>query len=204
MTPREYLSYSQKSLWKRSPREYKEKYLYDGAQFETKEMAFGKKMSIALEEDEASGDQLLDIVIPQIPKFEKMEFPLSAELKIEKDVVPLYAQIDTCKLDLTAFKEYKTGKDGGKTGKCGWNQRKVDEDAQITFYATMMYILTKKIPQDMELVWVITEDGPEGIQCTGEIRRFHTKRSMGQIINEMADMRKVWREIQAMCESELL
>lgn len=204
MTPREYLSYSQKSLWKRSPREYKEKYLYGGAQFETREMAFGKKMSIALEDDEASGDSLLDILIPQIPKFEKMEYPVSADLIIGKEKVPLYGQFDSARIDLTGFKEYKTGKNGGKTGKCGWTQRKVDEDAQITFYATMCYILTKKIPEDMELVWIVTEDGPEGIQCTGEIYRFHTKRTMSHIINEMADMKKVWLEIKAMCEQELL
>lgn len=198
--PREYLSYSQKSLWKRSPREYIAKYVHDKPQFETKEMAFGKRMSVALEEDEFSGDPLLDVVIAQIPKFEEMEFPVSAELKIDKEIVPLYGQIDTSKRDLSAFKEYKTGK--GE-----WTQRRVDEDAQITFYATMYYILTKKIPNDIELVWVCTENSPHDpsvIVCTGEIKRFKTNRTMSHIINEMADMKKVWREIGEACEKEML
>jgi hypothetical protein len=199
MRPREYLSYTQKSLWKKSPAQYKEKYLFEGAKFVTKEMAFGKRMAVALEDDEASGDPLLDLMIAQIPKFEKMEYPVSAELIIANDRVPLYGQIDTCKIDLSGFKEYKTGKNG-------WTQRRVDEDEQITFYATMIYILTKKIPNDIELVWVETKDGYEvgEIVCTGRIERFRTKRSMGQVINEMADMKRVWREIGEMCEKELL
>lgn len=202
MRPRNYLSHSQKKLWKQSPPRYKEKYLFDKEQFTTKEMKFGSKMATALEEDELTGDPLLDAVMMEIPKFELMDQITEAVLKIGKaEPVPLFGRMDTRKEDHSAFKEYKTGKDG----KGGWNQAKVDEDSQITFYATMCYILTKKIPDDIELVWIITEDdGMGGIVCTGEIRRFKTTRSVEQIINEMADIRKVWREIGEKCEEVLL
>ena len=202
MRPREYLSYSQKSLWKRDPRKYIEKYLHDGAQFTTREMAFGKKMAVALEDEVDSDDNLLNEVIAKIPKLDRQEFPVLAEMKIDGDTLPLYAKLDSAKNDLTAFKEYKTGKQP-------WTQRRVDEDAQITFYVTAIFILKKEIVRDIELVWVPTYDdlgnsNRTGISPTGEIVRFKTQRTMGQIINEMADMRRVWREIGEACEKELI
>lgn len=166
-------------------------------------MKFGTVMATALEGDDLSGDPLLDTVMMDIPKFELRDVEMRGNLKIGKEIIPLLVKMDTSKKDLTAFKEYKTGKDGSG----GWTQKKVDEDSQITFYATYCYIMTKKIPEDIELVWVITEDSPHApgvIVCTGEIRRFKTHRTMGQIINEMADMRRVWREIGERCEKELL
>lgn len=205
MRPRPYLSHSQWKLWKKSPDEYVAKYLFDKEQFVTKEMRFGSKMALALEDDDLTGDPLLDVVMMEIPKFECMDLISEAILKMGQKVepVPLFGRMDTRKADHSAFKEYKTGKDG----KGGWTQKKVDEDTQITFYAVMCYILTGKIPQDIELVWIITENDPENareIICTGEIRRFPTKRSMAQVINMMAEMKKVWLEIGERCERELL
>lgn len=203
MRPRPYLSHSSKKLWKESPERWVQKYLYDIEQFKTKEMRFGSKMATALEDDELTGDILLDTMVMDIPKFELMDVPMEGVMKIGKETVPLLVRMDTSKEDLTAFKEYKTGKDG----KGGWTQHKVDNDSQITFYATYCYIMTKKIPEDIELVWIITENSPHNdreIVCTGEMRRFRTRRDMGQIINEMADMRKVWKEIGIRCEQELL
>jgi hypothetical protein len=207
MHPREYLSHSQKKTWKRSSKEYIEKYLRDKQQFVTKEMRFGTKMADALQDDELTGDPILDMVMEGIPKFELRDIEMRGTLKIGKEEIIILVKMDTSKEDLSAFKEYKTGKDG----KGGWTQAKVDEDSQITFYATYCYIMTKKIPQDISLEWVITKDeiGPDGkptgkIVPTGEIRSFPTHRTMGQIINEMADMRKVWKEIGEACEKELL
>lgn len=200
MRPREYLSYSQKSLWKRNPDEYIKKYVHEGAQYITREMAFGKKMSVALEEERESDDHILNGMMAKIPKLEVPEFPLRSEIKIGGEILPLYSKLDTAKKDLSAFKEYKTGK-------TVWTQKKVDEDPQITFYVTSIYVLTKQIVRDIELVWIETMNDPDaegGIACTGNIYRFKTQRSMGQVINEIADMRKVWREIGARCEKELI
>lgn len=168
-------------------------------------------MAEALEDDELTGDPLLDAVMMEIPKFECMDLISEVTLKIGKEEVPLYGKMDTRKENYTAFKEFKSGKDG----KGGWTQKKVDDDSQITFYTTMCYLKTKQIPQDIELVWIITEDETytdnDGMEqktgkviATGEIRRFPTRRTMGQIINEMADMRRVWKEIGLRCEKELL
>ena len=176
-----------------------ERYLYNGAKFTNRGMAFGKKVATALEEDELTGDMQLDILLVDLPKFELRDAPLHAEIKIGKEVIPLFGKIDSLKQDMTAFKEYKTGVEK-------WTQRKVDEDKQITFYATMIYLLTKKIPHDIELIWIPTVQDPETqeIRATGEIVRFPTKRTMSHILNEIVDIRKVWKEIEIMCEEELL
>lgn len=214
MHPRYYLSPSQKVLWKKSRKDYIAKYIHDKPQFVTKEMKFGTKMASALEDDEFTGDPLLDTVMMQIPKFECADLVSEVELKIGKESMILYGRMDSRKADHSAFKEYKTGKypKDGKVGKSGgWTQKKVDEDPQITFYATMCYILNKKIPSDIELVWIVTEDeldakgNPTGkIVATGEILRFPTHRTMTHIINEMEDMRRVWKEIGEACEEILL
>lgn len=196
ITPRDYLSYSQKTLWKSSQKGYIDRYIH-GKTFETGATRYGHKMAEALEHDEMTGDVLLDMTMAQIPKFECMDHDTHCTLEIGKDKIPLYGRMDSRKDDHSAFKEYKTGK-------VPWTQRKVDEDAQITFYTTMCYLITKKIPSDIELVWVETACIDKEVVCTGTIKRFHTKRTMSHIINEMADIRKVWGEIQEMCKKELL
>lgn len=209
MRPREYLSYSQKRLWKQSPDKYMEQYVHNGARFITREMAFGSKMAIALEEmgtekifdtEWETDDPELNKIAKKLPRLDKAECEVRTDLKIDGEVIPLYSRLDTAKLDLTAFKDYKTGKEP-------WTQKRADEDKQITFYVTAIYILTKKIVQDIEIVWIPTVDdlnSPLGISVTGEIKIFKTKRNISHIINEMADMRKVWREIGERCELELI
>lgn len=200
MSPREYLSFTQKQLWEKDPKKYIERYLYDAAQFTTREMAFGKRLAVAVEEEKDDEDQLLNEMIAKLPKLDQAEVEVRADMKIGKEIVPLYGKLDHARKDLTAFREYKTGK-------TKWTQRKVDEDKQITFYCTMIFILTGKIPNDIMLAWVPTIDDPDapgGISCTGEVHTFRTSRSISQVITEMASIKKVWAEIQAMCEEEML
>lgn len=206
ITPRPYLSYSQKTMWKQNPDRYVSQYLYDGRKLNTKETRYGHEVAEALEHDELLGEPVIDTVLMRLPKFELMDQPTDVILEVGKEKIPLHGRMDSRKADYSGFKEYKTGK-YDKKGKPAWTQAKVDDDAQITFYATMCYLITKKVPNDIELDWIVTEVSPHNDQeiiATGEILRFHTKRSMGAIINEMADIRKVWAEINARCEQELL
>jgi hypothetical protein len=139
----------------------------------------------------------------QLPKFEIMDKPVEAVLGKGKTAVPLLAKPDTMKADMTAFKEYKTGQEP-------WTRKKVDESGQITFYATVLFIRTGKIPHDIELVQVQTaKEGGNGapdarIAATGQIYRHPTKRSMGQILNMMVRMKRAWVGIQKVTAEELL
>ena len=204
MWPRDYLSHSQKSLWKSSKKAYYDRYLYDKT-FSSIYTKFGSKMANALEYDEETDDEMLNIVMELLPKFEMMDKPTDVEMNIGGKI-KLHGRMDSRKEDHSAFKEYKSGK-YKPNGKPAWTQAMVDKDAQITFYATMCYLITKKIPTDIELVWAVTEINPENskeIIATGEIYRFTTYRTISQIINEMADIKKVWREIGQGCAKELL
>lgn len=163
-------------------------------------MKFGTLVAKALEDDEFTGDPVLDMILTRIPKFEIMDKPHECTMKIGKKIVPLLARMDSRRENFRGFKEYKTGKDP-------WTQAKVDKDPQVTFYATYCYIVTGEIPDDMELVWVPTEndpDDPKKVRVTGEMIVFKTTRSKADIIKEKADMLKVWEEIGIACEKELL
>jgi len=207
MTPRPYLSYSQKKLWKENPDRYVEQYLYNGAKFSTPETKFGNRAAEALEFDTETGDVDFDAVLELLPKFEVRDQPSNVLLKLDKKMpVPLHGRMDSRKEDHTAFIEYKTGR-YSPDGKPAWTQRKVDEDKQILFYTVMCYLQAKKIPEDIELVWAVTEISPHDgttVVFTGEIQRFKTRRTMQQVLTEMADMDRVWKEINERCRMEML
>lgn len=186
------------TMFEMSPTKYADRYIHDRQQYTTKNMAYGSLMAEGLENEEATGDPLLDAMMAQIPKFELMDKPIEADLPNGRTKIRLLAKPDTCKADYSAFKEYKTSVRD-------WTQKMANQSGQITFYATTLYLLTGKIPQDIELVYVqvtYTEDGK--MTPTGRILRFPTTRNMIDIIKMTDRMRKAWFGISELCERELL
>lgn len=198
MTPKPYLSFSSMNLLEKNPEKWKEAYLYGGRNPINRGMAFGKMMADGLENDEATGDVALDMVMIKIPKFEIRDKEFLAEIKNGKEVVPILCKPDTMKADMTAFKEYKTSQ-------TKWTKKKVDELDQITFYAMGMFLKTGKVPGDIELVEIETKSAIDGkIECTGHIYRHPTVRSVGQILQMIIRAKKAWSMINKICEEELL
>ncbi len=220
MTPKPYLSQSSMILLEKNPEKWKEVYLYGGRMPINRGMAFGKKMATALENDEDTDDIELNAIMVTIPKFEvrdkiiqdpngveveyynretdKIEIVKLPYIKDGNTKIPILCKPDTSKLDLTGFKEYKTSQKR-------WTQRQVDENDQITFYATGMYLITKKIPIDIELDEIETMTNEKGqVVATGKVYRHHTVRSMSQILNMMVRMKKAWSTINKICEEELI
>lgn len=199
LAPRNYISWSQLDLFERSPEAYKEKYLYNAPGFVNRGMAFGKIMADSLETGEASGNEVLDMVIAMLPKFEIMDKEFRVELKTGRGEEPIImlAKPDTMTADMTAFKEYKTGQ-------AKWTQGKVDKNGQIDFYTTAIWAKTGKIPQDIELVHAQTGKDEEGrIHATGEIFRYKTKRNMMQVLSMIMRIKKANAGIKKMFEDEL-
>lgn len=198
LTPKPYLSFSQMVLFEMSPKRYADQYLYGKKQFINRNMAYGSKLADGLEKEEATGDPLLDLMMARIPKFELMDIAFQIPLKDGKNEIQILAKPDTAKADYTAFKEYKTSLRS-------WTQKMADDSAQITFYTTAMWLKTKKIPKDIELVNVVVEYLEDGsLQPTGEMVCFQTERTMVDIIKMTARMKKTWQGINALCERELL
>ncbi len=198
LTPRPYLSFSQMTLFEMSPQKYADQYLYQKKQRITRNMAYGSMLADVLENDEATGDAILDMMMIKIPKFELMDIAFEVDLKEGKKVLRLLAKPDTAKADYSAFKEYKTSTRA-------WTQKMADDSGQITFYATCMWLKTGKIPQDIELVNVpVKYNGDGSLTPTGEMIRLPTKRTMVDIIKMCSRMKKAWAGINKLCESELL
>jgi len=199
LTPRPYLSYSQCTLFERSPELYKQQYIYGKKQRETINMAYGSLMADGLENDEITGDPILDLMMCHLPKYELMDIGFEVGLPGGKEIITILAKPDSAKADYTAFYEYKLS-----TRK--WTQKMVDTSDQLTFYAMAMWLKTHKIPQEIELCVVEVEYiGTRGkLRPTGQIKRFKTKRSMIQIIKMTSRVKKCWHGIQQLCEQELL
>jgi len=198
MTPRPYLSFSQMTLFEMAPQKYVDQYIYKKPQRITRNMAYGTVMADALENDELSGDPVLDIMMTKIPKFELRDVPFEVDLKDGKKTIRILCKPDTMKADMTAFKEYKSSTRA-------WTQKMADESGQITFYATGMWLKTGKIPQDIELVCVVVKYNDDGsLTPTGEMVRYTTKRTMVDIIKMTARMKRAWVGINKLCEKELL
>src|SRR3990167_8833891 len=145
LTPRNYLSFSQMTLFEMSPEKYADRYLFGKKERISRNMSYGSMMAYGLEVEEGTGDPLLDLMMARLPKFELMDKPIEADLPDGKGVIHILAKPDTAKADYTAFKEYKTSVRK-------WTQRMANESGQITFYTTVIWLKTKKIPKDIELV----------------------------------------------------
>lgn len=185
-------------LWEKSPQLYKESYL-EGKKFGTNRgQALGKEIAEALETGVETGDVVKDLTIAQIPSYEIRDKEIRMTLGKGKDEVPLLIKPDSCKADYSAFLEIKTGLEGN------WSQSKVNKDDQITFYTTGFYVLTKKIPA-AELIHAPTKQDEIGRpSLVGEIKRYPTTRTLLDIMKMQVRMKKAWREIGMMVESEII
>ena len=186
------------ALFERSPELYADHYIYGKKQRISRNIAYGSLLAEGLEHDEATGDPLLDLMAAKLPKFELMDKPVEAYLGDGRGVIHLLAKPDSAKADYSAFFEYKTS-----TRR--WTQRMADESGQITFYATVIWLKTGKIPQDIELVEVEVAYGDGGkLAPTGTIVRLPTERTVADIVKMTARMRRAWHGIIALCKKELL
>ena len=198
ITPRPYISYSQMVLWEMSPKKYADRYIYNKPQYVSKNMLYGTKMAEGLETEEATGDPVLDLMMARIPKFEVMDKSFEAEMPDGKKKIILLAKPDTMKKNCSAFKEYKTSVRR-------WTQKMADDSNQITFYALAMWLKTKKIPEDIELVNVVVEYAEDGsLRPTGEMVVLKTKRTLIQLIKFSKRVKDAWHGIENLCQKELL
>lgn len=192
------LSWTQLNTIETSERDYIKYYIFREKRPVNDGMEYGKKLSEALEVEGLSGDPMLDLAIAQIPMLEISEHEIQVDWEDvdgkKKLVIPLLAQIDTCSRIMDKFKEFKTGQKQ-------WTAKEVHQSGQITFYSTVIWLKTKKIPQDIELVGIPTKRQPDGrIEATGDIYIIPTKRNMQDILRMLARMKKAWLRIQELKE----
>lgn len=195
-TPKPYLSWTQLAMVETNPAGYERAYLEGERMGVNRGMAKGKEIADALEDGEATGDLITDLVVAKIPKLAVMEAELKCTIEVGKTEIPLLGYADTCTEDMSAIKEYKTGVGA-------WTQDKADKHGQLDFYSVIIEELTGKIP-DIELIWVKTEKDAQGrIQLTGEIQTFKVKKTKLSNLKMKIRMAKAWQKINAMTDARI-
>ena len=215
MHPRPYLSYSAMKMWELNPEEFKLKYFHPDnyLPYTNRGQSLGKEVADALENDVETGNIEIDIVLAQItPKLPRRDEKIFTNLSVGKyphrGFVPILVKPDRCSMDYMTFQEVKTGSGP-------WTQKKVDEDDQMLFYFTGLYLKNRDnkhggivIPKG-ELIWAPTEkriddDGIERPHLVGDVKRFPTTRTFVQLLQMMSRMSTAWREIGEAMEAEIL
>lgn len=165
LLPKGYLSFSQWSLWKKDPEEYKQRYFYGQEGFTNSGMDFGKIIADALEN--GTEDPMIQMLIDVLPRYEVMEHPIDVKIK----GVPIVGRVDTYSPKGFCFDEYKTGK-RTKDGKAPWDIVKVRKHEQLPFYALCLKKKHGSISKKVRLHWIETKEGEDGRELTGHIETF--------------------------------
>lgn len=189
--PRPYLSWSQLSLFQKSPREFAQRYIY-GENRTNPAMELGKTVATMLEKDIEQDDAVLEharIFLPSYP---------SREHRIEATIagVPIMGLLDGYDPATHHIGEYKTGR--------LWTQALADQTKQLHFYALLIH-LAYRVPPDkigITLHWLPTDWNGGDPKITGEIVNFETRRTQMDLLNIGKEIVDTWRAIGEFCEKE--
>jgi hypothetical protein len=187
------LSYSQVSLWLADKNRYKEIFFNknDGARFMNDGMRYGKIVADALESGEETGDLLTDMAISLLPKYDTRDVEMTGVLKTKDGDIPIISHPDMFDSKTYALREIKTGK-------TKWTQKRADNWFQLKFYSMLIFIKFNKVPPEVFLDWVETYADADGkIKPTGRVETFQVHITMSDIINTMALVSRVAKEIEA-------
>lgn len=196
LNPRGYLSWTQVDMWMRSPDRYIRQYVHGAAGFENSGMTFGKGMSDALEKGAEDGDALMEAVVALLPRYAKPEHEIVVDLKTPKGVVVLLGKLDTFDPKTLKMREYKSGR-------VAWTQARADRHRQLLHYAALIYLKHGRIPPEAWLDWVETEETDGEVRFTGTIRSFKVEITMRDVLEYLADVSRVAREIDEAYRKEL-
>lgn len=197
MSPRGYLSYSQMKLIEESPSNYRKVYFEGGTMPINRGMAFGTMVAQFLEKGKLTGDPKLDYLLHVVPKYRDMEYKMKASLKTKNGYVPLLAKMDSYHRLNFRILEYKTGE-------TPWTQKMADDNDQLTFYATVLYLQKEVFPEAMALVYIPTEKDETGnTRVKGFFQIFPTSRNMAQILKMGSRMEKAWGMINDLYDQHL-
>lgn len=196
LSPRGYLSHTQIDLWMRRPELYIERYVHGGAEQRSARMDFGSKAALALENGEETDDELLNMLVTVLPKYDLPEEEIRAILDTPAGSVELLGKPDTLRSTDWAFREYKTGV-------AKWTQGRADKHRQLDHYASILWLNHKKLPASIHLDWAETIDDDGRIALTGKVATFEVKKTVADVLKYLALAGKVAREIDEAYRKEL-
>ena len=191
-TPRPYLSWSQLSLLEKSEYEYVKCYIYGEGTPVNPLLCLGKELAEALEFDLENIPEDIEIARILIPKFEKKEFKLEGRV----DDIPIVGILD-------GFDEKDLVIHEIKTGTYNYQQKDADKHGQLTFYSLLVYLNYGKLPNKIYLYHIPSRFEDGNFKLKSEIRIFETKRTMKDILDITKRIKRAWKRIQELYESEI-
>jgi len=191
-TNRDYLSWSQYSLFKSSKLQFYKRYVL-GETLNLRAFNKGKELADYKETGEIPhyvADPLLEAVASAIPDLGNAEY----ELNVSLGDIKLKSFLDDCHSELADFIEIKTGKNA-------WTQEMVNNHEQLDFYALCLYIFSEeKIIPKVTLYWVETEEveinGVNELRYTGAVEKFEKQFTLEDIVSMGAKINVVYQEIK--------
>lgn len=181
-TPRNYLSWSQMNLFERNPEMYKEIYIDGRENLSNDFLELGKEMAEALEKGK-SKNPIINHLLIFLPSYPKVEY----EMKAKIEGIPLLGKLDGFNSKKGIIGEFKTGKK--------WTQLMADKFGQLTFYTLLYRLKYKKMPKEILLHWMETNNDDGKLKLTGKIKTFKTQRSTNDLINFIPRIKKTWNGI---------
>ena len=172
-------SWSQHSSFKYDKSQWYLRYILGQDTEESPQLKFGKKFADAVE----WGNPMAPLTI-----YEFTEHCVQSTL----DGLDLVGHLDSYdKKNLLA--EYKTGVKK-------WDQKRVDQHGQFTFYALLLWLRDKKKPEDIEMIlqWVPTAfraDFTYGFTDPAQVHTFTTSRSMADVLRLAGEIKKCRKEM---------
>lgn len=184
---RDYLSWSQYSLWTKSKLSYWKQYGLNEEQKPNKFFNKGNELGEALEHGESfSSDTMIDKLLTIVPRLDIMEDKIEVELVNGEKILGF---ADSASLDNMLFLEYKSGKEP-------WTQLRVEEHEQLLFYALGYYIKNGRLGIPIsKLIWVETEETEEGLKFTGNTEEFDRTFTEQEVLDFEMRLVKVCAEI---------
>lgn len=193
-SPRPYLSWSQISLFERDPNMYVRMYIFAHEEQQSEAQQLGKRLALALESQQKTGDNALDNLVGLFPAYPYREVKMEATL--DGVDVPLYGVLDGYDPHLRRIGEYKSGR--------LWTQEMVNESGQLKMYSLLVWLNSRQLPSEIKLHWARTQyiEG-KGVELTGEVQSFDAEISLEDLYAFSARVRTVWDGIKALSERHL-
>ena len=189
--PRDYISYSQISLWQSDPIRYKQIYFdqRDELKFQSNALDYGKRIATSLETGTNTEDVLTDSATLMLTKYDTADKEIRTMMKTKDGWINIVGRQDTLNSVTKDFREFKTGK-------VPWTQKRAEQHLQLKFYAMVIYLAYGVIVKNTFLDWIETEETSEGLKPTGHIETFEVSITFKDIMETMALTAKVAKEIE--------
>lgn len=196
--PRDYLSWSGLSTFKRSKEEYIRHYMYgEPREFENSSMRFGKMFAEHMETGKEHDDPIIDMVMKSIKRLPVSEFQLEATLPSKWGDIRLLGKLDAYDPKSHDFDEYKTGKRK-------WTASMAQKHGQNKFYALCLWLNTGVVNQKKNLIWIETEDGENGEMVpTGNVKVFPVTYTIPDLITFGNEVISIAKQISDIYQEEI-